>query len=537
MKRLRKALWAVISILPLAAAAQSWSWAVPVDGSGGESCAVLQALEDGGVVAGGAFSGNLEVQGWEAQGLGGDDLYLLSLDAGQQLRWALAAGSPQDDEVSALAELPDGDIAFAGAFWFSLQLADTLLSSGNNPRGLFVARLSPEGQLRWARSIPGIGLKNITGLVARSDGSLALGGYFEQNLNLEPAFLDSGRDDGSTFAFIAALDGAGNTLWARPAGHSNDTRANALALLPDDALALGGFFNDTTRFEETQFTANTFDPDAFLACYAADGSFRWARKAGGVVDDEIRALAAGPGGAIYATGSMIGVMAVSDDIVLQTISGNPNFFLLKYAADGTPLFGRTLGNTQIQQGLSIAVQDELVAISGAFTGELDVDGLSINSGGAPHGFAAGFNTAGEGRWLTDVPADIALVASCLDIGPERQVTVGGSYMQNATFDGIALTSTGSTGVFIGQLNPALTPATEAPGLDLEVQVFPNPGEGRFYLRPAGLPYDIQVYDILGRRLRDWRGVDELSLEGLPGGFYTLVVRLKDKQGVLSVRLR
>ncbi|MCB0547761.1 MAG: hypothetical protein KDD19_09235, partial [Phaeodactylibacter sp.] len=250
MKRLRKALWAVISILPLAAAAQSWSWAVPVDGSGGESCAVLQALENGGVVAGGAFSGNLEVQGWEAQGLGGDDLYLLSLDAGQQLRWALAAGSPQDDEVSALAELPDGDIAFAGAFWFSLQLADTLLTSGNNPRGLFVARLSPEGQLRWARSIPGIGLKNITGLVARSDGSLALGGYFEQNLNLEPAFLDSGRDDGSTFAFIAALDGAGNTLWARPAGHSNDTRANALALLPDDALALGGFFNDTTRFEE-----------------------------------------------------------------------------------------------------------------------------------------------------------------------------------------------------------------------------------------------------------------------------------------------
>ncbi|MCB0154301.1 MAG: hypothetical protein KDF65_05845, partial [Anaerolineae bacterium] len=444
-------------LLPFVPAAQSWSWVAPVDGSGGESCAVLQALEGGGLVAGGAFTGNLEVQGITIEGMGNDDLYLLRLGADQELEWALAAGSAQDDETSALAELPDGDIAFAGAFWFGIQLGDTLLGSGSTARSLFVARLSPEGQLRWARSIPGQGLKNITGLVARPDGSLALTGYFEQNLDLDPFLLDSGRDDGSTFAFVTALNGDGTTLWAQQAGHSNDTRANAIALLPDGGLAIGGFFNDTTRFEAEQFTANTFDPDAFIASYAAGGAFRWVRKAGGVVDDEIRALAGGPDGSIYATGTMIGVMAVSEDIVLQTASGNPNFFLLQYSAEGVPVFGRTLGNAQIQRGLAIDAREGLVAVSGTFTGSLEVDGRSVSSGGAPHGFAAGFNTAGEGRWLVSIPADVALVASCLDIGPEGKVLVGGSYAQVADFDDEEFSSTGSTGAFVGQLRPALTP--------------------------------------------------------------------------------
>ena len=527
----------LLMVLPLALGAQSWSWVTPVDGSGGERCAALQVLENGGLAVGGAFTGSLEVQGWEAQNMGGDDLYVIYLNAARELEWALSAGSSQDDETSALAELPNGDIAFAGAFWFSLQIADTLLSSGSNPRGLFVSRFSPEGQLRWARSIPGEGLKNITGLAARPDGSIAIAGYFEQNLGLAPFFLESGRDDGSTHAFVATLSADGSTLWARQAGHSNDTRANALALLPDNGLAIGGFFNDTTRFEDIQFTANTYDPDAFIASYAEDGSFRWARKAGGVVDDEVRGLASGPDGSVYATGSMIGVMRVSDDIVLETTSGNPNIFLLKYDDNGDPLFGRTLGNAGIQQGLDIDIQEGLLAISGSYTGELEIDGRMITSGGRPHGFAAGFTPDGEGRWLVPIPANVALVASCLDIGPGQEVAVGGSYGQTATFDAAQLSCTGSTGVFAGQLNPALTPAVEPARPELEVDIYPNPGSGHFYLLPGGLPYSVQIFDGLGQRLGQWEDTDELYLTSLPAGAYFIMVSLENMDRVLQVMIK
>jgi len=525
-----------IFILPLALSAQSWSWVAPIDGSEGESCSVVQALEGGGLLVGGAFNGNLQVQGWEVPGMGEDDFFLLRLNEDQELEWGLAAGSAQDDEIRAVAELPSGDIALAGAFWFEIQLADTVVSSGGSPRALFVARLSPEGQLRWARSFPGRGLKNINGLIARSDGSLAIAGFFEQTLELGAVLLDSGRDDGSTFAFVAALNGEGETLWAQQAGQSGDTRANALALQPDGGLAIGGFFNDTTRFGEARFTANTFDPDAFLASYEADGSFRWARKAGGVIDDEIRALAAGPDGAIYATGAMVGVMALSEEIVLQTTTGNPDFFLLKYDAGGTPLYGRALGGAPIQSGLDIEVQGELVAICGVFSGALSLDGLSVAGGQAANGFIAGFNTQGEARWLVSVPSEAASLASCLDITAGGSVLVGGSYAQHAVFDGAALTATGSTGVFAGQLSPALTPVPEFPGQGLDVKIFPNPGRGRAFLYPEGLPYAILLYDEQGRLLRHWQNRDELQLEGLPAGLYTVVIGLKDKRKVLRLVL-
>lgn len=348
--------------------------------------------------------------------------------------------------------------------------------------------------------------------------------------------LDSGRDDGSTFAFVAALNGEGETLWAQQAGQSGDTRANALALQPDGGLAIGGFFNDTTRFGEARFTANTFDPDAFLASYGAGGSFRWARKAGGVIDDEIRALAAGPDGAIYATGAMVGVMALSEEIVLQTTTGNPDFFLLKYDAGGTPLYGRALGGAPIQSGLDIEVQGELVAICGVFSGALSLDGLSVAGGQAANGFIAGFNTQGEARWLVSVPSEAASLASCLDITAGGSVLVGGSYAQHAVFDGTTLTATGSTGVFAGQLSPALTPVPEFPGQGLDVKIFPNPGRGRAFLYPEGLPYAILLYDEQGRLLRHWQNRDELQLEGLPAGLYTVVIGLKDKRKVLRLVL-
>ncbi|MCB9267817.1 MAG: T9SS type A sorting domain-containing protein, partial [Lewinellaceae bacterium] len=141
-----------------------------------------------------------------------------------------------------------------------------------------------------------------------------------------------------------------------------------------------------------------------------------------------------------------------------------------------------------------------------------------------------------GRWLVSIPADVALVASCLDIGPEGKVLVGGSYAQVADFDDEEFSSTGSTGAFVGQLRPALTPTSEAPVQELAVTVFPNPGKGCFYLQPSGVSYAVQVYDSLGRLLKHWVGVDELNLEGLPAGGYLLVVMEGDNRRVLRVQL-
>lgn len=517
--------------------AQDWSWVLPLDGQGDESCRSIKIAPDGKAWIAGAFEGTLEIESWQASSSGESDLFLACFSPDQELLWAISAGGSQDDEIAAIALLPSGDIACAGSFWFDMPLADTVLSSGSSPRALFVARFAPNGELRWARSFSGQGLKGIAGITAVSDDSLAIAGFFERTLELNGLTLESGLNDGSTFAFTALLDGSGATRWAQQAGYSGDTRAAALTALPDGGIAIGGFFNDTTRVGALQFTANTYDRDVFLACYASDGALRWARKAGGVIDDELAALATDSQGNIYATGYLVGVMALSDDISIQSSTGNADLFLLKYAPDGAPLFGRALGGPELQQGLAIAVNENMVAIGGACQGAMAFDGFSMDAGSSPDAFIAGFNLDGEARWLVGVPADFVALASSLDFGPQGQLFVGGAYGFTASFDDTSWVSEGNTALFFGQLRPSLTPAAVRPA-PLPVSVFPNPARSRLFLSPAGKDYEVALFDPLGRYVLRAQGIDVLELPpGLAPGVYTLVVRKGRKTGKVQVAIR
>lgn len=530
-------LWPILlCCLPFALQAQDWGWAIPLDGTGNESCNAVLATPDGRVVAGGAFDEAISIDGWQAVSQGRADLFLAVFGPGQDLEWAISAGGSQDDEITSLAILPSGDIACAGAFWFELQLADTLLvSPGDSPRSLFVALFSPQGQLRWARSFSGAGIKGLGGIAARPDGRLALAGFFERTLDLGAITLESGTSSGATFAFVALVDEEGETRWAQQAGFSGDTRALALAVLPDGGIAIGGFFNAITLFGNNQFIANTSDRDGFLAGYDAEGELRWARKAGGVFDEEIRALASDAEGNIYATGLLVGVMTLSDELAIQSSTGNSDFFLLKYSAEGNPLYARAFGGTQLQQGLAIAEQDGQLAISGGYQGAMAFDGFSANSASNFDAFVAGFDAAnGQARWLATVPAGFFALASSVAFGAAGEVYACGSFGQSAVFDGAAWASIGNTAGFLGQLSTALTPVAAAPlPADLQVAAFPNPTRGQLQLSPPSSGYRTILFDPLGRAVFASQGQHLLLLPPLPPGVYTLWVQ----EGARQARLR
>ncbi len=304
--------------------------------------------------------------------------------------------------------------------------------------------------------------------------------------------------------------------------------------MPDGSLAIGGFFNRQTRIGTAQFTADTSDEDVFLARYSTDGAFLWAREAGGVVDEQLTALACDEEGNIYATGFMAGRMELGDDIVIQSPNGLPDLFLLKYQADGTPLFGRALGGAQVQQGLDIALYDGLVAISGTFTGDIQIDELFLSAEQAAIGFIAGFNVQGQGRWLIPVPADELSVANQVAISPQGIVHVGGSYFQTAFFDGMELNSEGNAGVFIGAISPSLTPARNQLSPGLAVRVFPNPVRGEAFLYPRGGAYDIRCYSQGGRLMGRWENTDAIQLSGFAPGWYLLDVRDGEKRGLFPI---
>ncbi|MCG8331657.1 MAG: hypothetical protein MI974_28465 [Chitinophagales bacterium] len=508
---------------------QQWSWATQLDGEGNEACRAIVHNATGGWIAGGAFDDSIIMGEENINSSGGTDYFLASFSSDQQLEWYLTGGGIEDDFISAIDILPDGDIVCTGAFWFEMTFADSLISSTDSPRALFTARLSPLGELRWIQIHDGDGLKEINGVAARDDDKIAIAGFWERSLQLVDSTLISGTEDETTYSFAALLSGEGNLEWVQSGGGNKATRANDVDVLPDGSVVIGGFFNDTTTIADTLLIANSFDRDVFLAVYNPDGEALWARKAGGVIDEELSALTVDEEGNIYATGQMVGVMSLGNNISIQTDDGNPDFFLIKYNSEGVPQWGRGEHGASPKQGLDIRAREGLVVVGGIFQGNLIVDDKQLNTGQTPNAFIAGFNTEGEIRWLTEVDADNFSNASSISISETQRVLVGGGFGNTAFFDQQTFNSTGSTNLYMAQLWPAFTPVEEKFKTIFPIKVYPNPTQSVVYMEYQGnpllFPYRLLLHNEQGSVLYEevlqlipGREI-ELNLNNFPSGTY------------------
>jgi hypothetical protein len=525
-------------LLPLCLPAQTWTEVQPIDGDGNETVKALLAMPDGGYVAGGTFTGSSPFAGQDAS-MGGADLFLARYGADGALLWQLQAGDTENEGLAALAQLPGGDLMVAGSFWFHLPLGDTLLSTVGSPRALFLARLRTDGQLVWAQRISGDGLKEITGMKVLPDSSLAVAGYFQHSLTLGDSLLLNEAAPGSTSLFVAKLGSDGQWLWVQQAGDSGNTRVQALGVGPDGQIAVGGNLDGTATLAGTTLSGGFLNQNVFLAAFAPDGTPRWARTAGGVISDQLRALAVDEQGDIYAAGDITGVMNLSDTLSIASSTGNSDFFLLKYTAEGSPIWGRALGGPLLQQGLTLAVQQELVVVGGSFQGAIAFDGQAADAGsaGLPWGFLAGFRPDGQARWLVPVPADrIALVES-LAFSGEEGLLAGGSFGQSATFDGQALFSQGNSSAFVGRLAPRFTTVRERPVPGLEYTVFPNPASHQLQVRPYTGQEQLRWFNANGQAIRVPGSQGQYELGGLPGGLYFIEVARSGQRQLIKVVVR
>jgi len=516
-------------LLPIWLCAQDWPLLRQIDGSGSEDVLEICPLSDGNIAVAGIFNGGNPFDG-NGSSAGKSDIFLACYDAQLELKWHIAGGNLETDEVTGLAQFPNGDIALSGAFWFSLPLGDTTLESGSSVRSLFLARVRPDGQLRWAQRFSGDGLKQITDIRTTADGKLVLAGYFENDLQLGDSLLISEAAPGSTSLFAASLNGDGALQWVRQAGGTGNTRIEAMALAPDGTIAVGGNFDGTFSLAGSDFDAGFIDTDVFVAAFSAEGTPLWARDAGGVVFDDLQALTVDSSGHIYVTGDITGVMNVSEEIVIQSSTGNSDVFLIKYDSSGEPIWGKAFGGQDVQTGNSIAAAADRVIVGGSFQGPIAYDGLSANTGDmtTAWGYLSGFDQeTGEGQWLQTIPTDDLGLVRALAFLPNRDLLAGGLFGVSAEFDGLQLTAAGGLSAFLG-LRPAVITNTLASSLPEQTfSLFPNPAYDVVQLQPYDADLHIQLLNTMGQPVLTPSEGGRLHVGHLPGGLYYIRIMAGD----------
>jgi len=154
-------------------------WTKTIGGPGDEiGFSLIQTSDGGYAIAGSTFS----------FGAGGEDVYVVKLDANGNLQWTKTIGGPKREWGSSLIQTSDGGYAIAGS----------TTSFGAGQLDVYVFKLDANGNLQWTKTIGGPGDDRGISLLQTSDGGYGIAGYTN-------SFGASGRD-----VYVIKLDRNGD---------------------------------------------------------------------------------------------------------------------------------------------------------------------------------------------------------------------------------------------------------------------------------------------------------------------------------------
>lgn len=504
--------------------APSWTQLVAWIGPGADAGGPL--LVDSAGVAYAAFTFR-QNRSWDNSVLvngGSDDLLLLQRQPGGHWKFFLHGAGPQEDETTALATDPQGDLYLAGSFWSTLQLDSTTLRVGGGRKGLVLGRWGRDGSLRWAQAIAGSGLKKITGLQVNRTGTIFLAGYFSDTLFIGSQTLVTSA---ASSGFLATLTAAGQLQWVQVLGEQGNTQPVALALPSDDRVAICGYFDLSLRLGDTTFVANTTDQDLFVVQWQTDGRLVWARRAGGVFDATPVGMVNDPQGNLYVAGNLVGVLRFNERWTIQSRDGNADCFVAAYSPGGQVLRARVFGGDQVQQLTALSRQGSQLLLTGTFLGDLNLDPLQIKAGQQFTGFVAALDTLFQGQWLLDLPSSGGVYPTGIAAASSSEIVVNGAYRGQGRWGTLPLPpATDFDGFLLSNFSP-VTATTKPVSVPEPFLLFPNPADQFLNLRSSGREtWELTLFNALGELVIQTR-TPTIGLASVPAGPYW--VRLTNGQ--------
>lgn len=557
------ALFLVLTGSVARAQAPAWQTAIAC-GQGPDSYSAVSVTAtdaSGNVFVAGSFSGTASFGGINLTSVGSNDVFIAKWNTSSgSFVWARRAGGMSDDYATALV-VSGTSVYVAGDF--QGPTADfggtSLISIGGGPINYkydaFVTKLTDAGSsatFEWAQRAGGTEDDFATSL-AVSGTSVYVAGYFESaTANFGGTTLTKINPRGND-VFLTKLTDASSSAgftWTQQASGRIIDGAASVAASGTSVYLVGAFFNSTSLGSTTLTSAGSnIYSDIFVARLTDLGStssFVWARRAGGISEDQPLAVAVS-GTNVYVAGVFTGPASFGSLNLSASAADDGDAFVTKLTDAGDFVWAQRAGGTELD-----------------FANSLVVSGTSVYAAGNFESTAAGFG----GTTLTNAKANLAdlFVARLTDAGSsasfvwaqqavsggETNVSslalsgtslyVGGVVAPPASFGNLSIArSAGSaTDNYVGFLAslPATagTPlATNSPALSARLSLYPNPARTRATIQLPAVPGTTQatltLRDALGRAVRTQHlplpttgTTTEVSLRGLAPGLYHLQVQ-------------
>ncbi len=381
------------------------------DPTGDDAGLGVAALPDGGAVVTGRCKGQaVFAPGVTLSAAGGTDMFLARYRADGSLVFAIRGGGQGVDEGASVALIPgDDEILVTGSVDsdFALDFPGTVgtvnVAARTRSLDIFVARYASDGSPIFVLLAGGGRNDRGAGITAASDQTLWVTGQLDSasppvafDQRFEAPFPLSLSAQGLQ-GFLAHYSRDGTLLAAGAfGGAGSDLGAGIAATLDGGVLVTGQFtgegtFGDPPGQDETLTSAGGLD--VFVARFRSDASLAYAKRAGGVRDDEGLGVAALPDGSALVTGAFVADATFGEgtgQVVLSALS-NPlisrsqDIFLARFDPVGALAFAKNAGGGGLDTGQGIAALPDGSAL---ITGELGT-GTAFLRSGPPSVFGSG----------------------------------------------------------------------------------------------------------------------------------------------------
>jgi hypothetical protein len=421
----------------------------------------------------------------------------MKLDNNGNFLWAKSVGGTQSEGSLGMDVDNAGNVIsigrFQGTFDFDPGAGVFNQSSAGN-FDIFVLKLDPSGNFIWARKIGGPGYEDATSVQTDDNGNVLFTGSFGNTVDMDPGagilnFTAAGSD-----IFVLKLDGSGSLAWAKQMTGTLSSHGSELVVDNSNTIYYTGWFWGNVDFDPgpgaSTLTSMAGSRDIFISRLTNDGNLVWVRQIGNSESDEGAAITIDGNANLYLTGYFRNTVDFdpgpgTSNLFVQ--NGSDDIFVLKLNSSGNFIWAQAMGGTENDRGLSIR--------------------------GSPTG---GLLVTGSFRHSIDI-----------DPGP-------------GTF---TLTSAGFDDIFIFKLSELSTGLISAGNL-FQLTAFPNPSEGKLYLRSKGAIHksiSMEMLNLLGQNISQFNykvlsndHSQEIPLNSLPAGLYYLKILIDGKMYLKSI---
>lgn len=232
--------------------------------------------------------GGYAVAGWEESfGAGGEDFWLIKINANGDMQWNKTYGGSLNDEAFCVIQTRDGGYALAG---------DT--ASASSTEDAWFVKTDSNGNVQWNQTYGQTGIDAMLSVVQLNDDAYVLGGW------------TSSFGAGSTDAWLLKTGSNGNMLWNRTYGGLLDDTAYSMVKVDDGGFALAG---------STRVSANA-SLDFWLIRADSNGELQFNKTYGEAFDDVAYSLIQTSDKAFVLTGETgVSANGNKDALLVKTI--------------------------------------------------------------------------------------------------------------------------------------------------------------------------------------------------------------------------